>query len=244
LCTESGILKEYLSLLGCSQAVRHLVLVQAFRRFESFHPSQLVTMYITAPLYLASQSQMRKQLLLQSHIPFTVLEQTADETACDWNQPCTDVVLSIARSKMDHVSLPLGTHCYVLTADTLCMDVQGHLQGKPENEEAARAMLTLWQAGCLVVTGFCLDKKEFKQGTWQTERRIEQAVVSKIDFSVPARWVDEYLRETPTLSVAGGMKIEDFGFQFVRTIEGSYSNILGLPLFEVREALTELGFFA
>ena len=233
--------------MGCSQAVRHLVLVQAFGGSNPSTPAivqTVQTMYTTAPLYLASQSRMRKQLLEQAQIPFTVIEQSADETACDWSQPFTAVVASIARSKMEHASVPVGgTHCYVLTADTLCIDRQGKLHGKPESLEDARAMLRLWRAGCLVATGFCLDKKEYVQGTWRTEKRIEQSAVTKIDFSVPDEWFDDYLTKTPSLNVAGGMAIEEFGFQFVRNIEGSYTNIIGLPLFELREALTELGFF-
>ena len=233
--------------MGCSQAVRHLVLVQAFGGSNPSTPAIVhheTTMYTTAPLYLASQSRMRKLLLQQAQIPFTIIEQSADETACDWNQPFTAVVSSIARSKMDHASVPVGgTHCYVLTADTLCIDSQGRLHGKPESPEAAVAMLRLWRSGCLVATGFCLDKKEYVNGVWKTEKRIEQSVVTKIDFSVPDEWLDDYLNKTPSLNVAGAMAIEEFGFQFVRTIEGSYTNIIGLPLFEVRQALTELGFF-
>lgn len=204
-------------------------------------------MKYTAPLYLASQSRMRHMLLQQARIPFTVLEQSADESICDWNQEPKKVACSIARSKMEHALLPKtpsSTTCFVLTADTICVDSTGTIHGKPSTDEEAIHMLTLWRQGSVVVTGFCLDKKEWRGTSWKTLQRIEHAVTSTIEFSVPDEWLSEYLTYTPSKDCAGAMAIEEYGFQFVKSITGSYSNIIGLPLFEVREALMTLGFFA
>ena len=60
---------------------------------------------------------------------------------------------------------------------------------------------------------------------------------------MPDNWIDIYLEKTPYLDVSGGMAIEKYGNQFLKTVQGSYSTIIGLPLFEVREALEKLGFF-
>ncbi|MBA3751919.1 Maf family protein [Candidatus Dependentiae bacterium] len=199
------------------------------------------------PLYLASQSRMRKHLLSLSKIFFIELPQSADESACDWTLPAAEVVGAIARSKMDYATVPTShtTKCaYVLTADTLCVDTKGKVHGKPANEQEARAMLALWRLGCTVITGFCLDKKINHNDIWLTEERIEQSVSSTINMSIPDEWIAYYFENTPSFHVAGGMAIEEYGCQFVHSINGSYSNILGLPLFEVREALSKLNFFS
>ncbi len=201
-------------------------------------------MNYSAPLYLASQSPMRRTLLKQARIPFELLEQSADESASDWTQEPSLVARSIARSKMAHVSMPnLTSDLFVLTADTICVDSKGTIHGKPRDHGDALRMLRLWREGSTVITAFCLDKKSHINGKWQTITRIEDAVTSTIDFVVADVWLKEYLKHTPSMDCAGAMAIEEYGFQFVRSITGSYSNIIGLPLFEVRQALTTLGFF-
>ena len=104
-------------------------------------------------------------------------------------------------------------------------------------------MIRRWADGSIVHTGFCIDKKVLKKGIWTTEERIEQVVTTQIEFVIPDEWLDEYLKQTPSLDCAGAMAIEEYGFQFVRAIYGSYTNIVGLPLFEVRQALTQMNFF-
>lgn len=203
-------------------------------------------MNYTAPLYVASQSPMRRALLTQARIPFTLIEQSADESACDWSQEPKALARAIALSKMNHARVPASpssTVCFVLTADTICVDREGTSHGKPRDEKDAFHMLTLWRHGSTVITAFCLDKKAWAHGSWQTIERIEESVTSSVEFSVPDVWFQEYLAHTPAMNCAGAMQIEDYGFQFVKSITGSYTNIVGLPLFEVREALTKLGFF-
>lgn len=199
-----------------------------------------------APLYLASQSPMRKTLLEQAQIPFQIVPQSADEMACDWNQEPSNVARSIARFKMDHVELPSdipSSACFVLTADTICVDREGQVYGKPKDHADAIRMLTQWREESHVITAFCLDKKRYIDGTWLTQERAEQSVHATVIFSVPDRWLSTYLTLTPSMQCAGGMEIEGYGSLFVKSIHGSYSTILGLPLFELREALTTLGFF-
>ena len=214
-------------------------------------------MRTTAPLYLASQSRTRRLLLVQSRIPFIVINQTADESAVNWKMPVAELAMQLARSKMEHAAMPqdlLNQHtvneesesqsCFVVTADTVCIDSDGIAHGKPLNWEDAKQMLIKWRSGCTVLTAFCLDKKIYSAGQWHTKERIERTVTTRIKFDIPEEWLNDYLDNTPSLSVAGGMAIEEYGALFTQSIEGSYSNILGLPLFELREALSKLGFFS
>lgn len=198
-------------------------------------------------LYFGSKSQSRRMLLEESQIPFTVVDQDADETACDWGLPLPQLVLSIALYKMQHVILPSGKHegdiCYVLTADTMSHDKMGIIHGKPVNRADAIAKIRASAAGSFLCTAFCLDRKIWHDNQWVIEERIADVVSADFIFLVPENWIDIYLEKTPYLDVSGGMAIEKYGNQFLKTVTGSYSTIIGLPLFEVREALEKLGFF-
>ena len=198
-------------------------------------------------LYFGSKSQSRRMLLEESQIPFVVVGQDADETACDWNVPLPQLVLSIALYKMQHVILPDGTYegevCYVLTADTMSHDKNGVVHGKPLDRADAIAKIKASAAGSFLCTAFCVDKKVWQNGEWVIEERIADVVSAEFIFLVPDNWIDIYLEKTPYLEVSGGMAIEKYGNQFLKTVTGSYSTIIGLPLFEVREALEKLGFF-
>lgn len=219
-------------------------------------------MHTTAPLYLASQSRSRRLLLVQSRIPFIVINQTANEETYNAKLPFHEIVMHIARAKMEHAVIPQdhlnqsslqkatqhtyekSDECFVLTADTLCADNDGVIYGKPVDWEDAKRMLLQWRSGCTVATAFCLDKKMYSDGQWHTKERIERCVTTRISFDIPDEWIDDYLEQTPSLTVAGAMAIEEYGALFVHSIEGSYTNIVGLPLFELRQALSKLGFFS
>jgi septum formation protein len=198
-------------------------------------------------LYFGSKSQSRKMLLEESQIPFVVVDQNADETVCDWGLPLPQLVLSIALYKMQHVILPDGKHegdiCYVLTADTMSHDKMGIVHGKPVDRDDAIAKIRASAAGSFLCTAFCLDRKVWKHNAWVIEERIADVVSAEFIFLVPENWIDIYLTKTPYLDVSGGMAIEKYGNQFLKTVTGSYSTIIGLPLFEVREALEKLGLF-
>lgn len=208
-------------------------------------------------LYFGSKSQSRRMLLEESQIPFITVNQDADESLCDWGLPLPQLVLSIALYKMQHVILPDGKHegdrCFVLTADTMSHDKMGVVHGKPVDRADAVAKIKATAAGSFLCTGFCLDRKvwrpalqslgEVGKGAWVIEERIADVVSAEFMFVVPDNWLDIYLEKTPFLDVSGGIAVEKFGNQFLKMVQGSYSTIIGLPLFEVREALEKLGFF-
>lgn len=197
-------------------------------------------------LLLASQSKSRRLLLAQSAIPFVLLEQEANEKECDWSLPLPALVESIAKHKMEQVMLPVGVEgktIFVLTADTLTQDVQGNILGKPESREHAIAMLRAVRAGSREATAFCLDKKIYRGDTWHIQERTVRYVESECFFNVPDAWIDRYLDNTYALQCSGSIELEGYGAQFLQSVHGSYTTILGLPLCELREALEKLGFF-
>lgn len=199
-------------------------------------------------LYLGSKSYSRKMLLTEAQIAFEVIPQDADEMQCDWNLPLEQAVASIARHKMHHVILPKMAQekgeCFVLTADTLSIDADGTLNGKPLDVDDAIAKITRNRGKShKLATAFCIEKKRFVDGNWQTQECIEQVVCAQYQFDIPDAWIDVYLKKSLGLSASGAVAVEQFGSQFLKVVEGSYSAIIGLPLFEVREALESLAFF-
>lgn len=198
-------------------------------------------------LYLASQSLSRQQLLSEAQIPFELLSQTADEAACDWGLPLHKLVASIALYKMEHADLSGIDHdkeIFVLTADTLSQDGNGAIQGKPKDRADAIEKIKQARGGTRLCTGFCLDKKVWRDGAWQTVERIEEVVHARYKFIIPDEWIEIYLDKSPGLHCSNAIAVEQYGGQFLKEVQGSYSAIVGLPLYEVREALEKLGFFS
>jgi septum formation protein len=197
-------------------------------------------------LLLASKSPSRHTLLSDSGITFAVIGQEADEAQCDWGLPLEKLVQSIARYKMKHALLPVGTEgdvCFVLTADTLSQDLDGTINGKPVDRADAITMIKRARAGSRLATAFCLDRKIHRNGAWEMDKRIEQCVTAQYIFDIPDRWVQRYLDATIALNASNAIAIEEYGAQFLKMVDGSYSTIVGLPMYELREALEELGFF-
>lgn len=198
-------------------------------------------------LYLASGSYARRQLLTQMHLSFELLKQDADESKCDWGLALPQVVQNIAAYKMNHVLMPEASlereTCFVLTADTLCLDKEGNLQGKPYDREDAITKIKKSRGGITAGTAFCLDRKVYRHGAWSTQERIERYVEAYFEFEVPDHLIAEYITASRCLETAGAIVIEGYGFQFLKRIEGSFTTILGLPVFELRQALEHISFF-
>lgn len=198
-------------------------------------------------LYFGSKSKPRRMLLEEAQIPFTVIDQDADESQCDWGLPLPQLVMSIALHKMKHVILPDGNKegdiCFVLTADTMSHDKTGKIHGKPVDRADAITKIKAAREGSFLCTAFCLERCIWQSGEWVKQERIADVVSADFIYYVADEWIDYYLERTPFLDVSGAIAVENFGNQFLKTVNGSYSTIIGLPLFELRNALEKLGFF-
>jgi septum formation protein len=197
-------------------------------------------------LYLASQSPSRQLLLQEAKIPFVLVPQQADEYVCDWRLPLDQLVAAISLYKMEQLQLSPGKQreiIWVLTADTLSQDKNGRVQGKPKDVADAIAKLKEARDGTRLCTAFCLDKKEFRDNRWVLVERIHQVVPAEYRFVVPDSWIERYIKNTISLAVSNAIAVEQYGTQFLKEVRGSYSTIVGLPMFEVREALEKLEFF-
>jgi septum formation protein len=185
-------------------------------------------------------------LLDDAKISYVLAVMDADETACDWSQPLRKVVESIALFKMEHVILPPGKSdneiCFVLTADTLSQDAHGTISGKPKDRDDAILKLKAARDGIVTGTAFCLEKKVWRNGKWQIDRKNLGYAQAEYEFLVPNDKIDVYLGHTNTLG-SQAIAVESYGAQFLKSVRGSYTAIVGLPLYELRVALEEMNFF-
>ncbi len=199
-------------------------------------------------LYLASQSSSRKYLIEQLDIPFQVFPQSADEQACDWTLPLEQLVDSIALHKMESLDcsyLPQwDTTLWVVTADTLGQDGQGRIYGKPRDRvDAINQIKNQRNQWMRVATSYYLDRKKRMDDCWIIDQRVTKTVVSSLYFSIADHEIDAYITKAGALQCAGSITIDGFGAPFVKEVQGSYSSIIGLPLYELMQDLKSLGFY-
>lgn len=202
----------------------------------------------TPPLYLASASLSRQKILSEIGIPFIPSGHRADESTYDTIKTLEERVQALAVLKMEHAQLPVPSNTksiiYVLSADTLTCGPDGTIYGKPKSRAQARKLLLNQQKGAsCTTTSFCLDAKHAQGDSWKTVNRIQRTVSGQTVCYVPEPWIDTYLDLSGALQASGALAIEGMGSLFVKEVSGSYTAIRGLPVFELREALEEIGFF-
>ena len=130
----------------------------------------------------------------------------------------------------------------VLTADTLTLNSDNKILGKPKNRDEAIAMLSN-RNPVLVGTGFCLDKKEFDGRQWHTIEQIVDYDQAYCTVDIPPHRLDFYLSKVAYLKVSGSFSVGGFGDQFVKEVVGNYSAIIGLPMYQLRKGLEKMDFF-
>lgn len=203
---------------------------------------------ISHVLYIASNSASRKRLLSEAGIPFQVITQDADESLVNTNQALSDIVVQIAMLKMQHAQIPAGgvdgDICFVLTADTLGLTMSGRVLCKPVDRKDAVSMLIDARPGTLTATGFCLRKLQWRHDAWVVVQEVVDFDQAQSVFDVPDEFIDFYLDAIPFLTVSGAISIEGIGGQFVKSVDGSYETIVGLPMFKIRQALFKFGFYS
>jgi septum formation protein len=199
------------------------------------------------PLLLASQSAIRRQLLTDAHIPFETISHTAHEESIPLVGSAADIAQKIARLKIDSIILrpaPFHTQAFVLTADTVVADSHGILYAKPTSKADLLDIMEKLSDGALIATAFCLEKRQILQHGWETVNHITGVATATCSYSIPSEWREYYIKTCPhAFFAAGGMTIEGFGAQFVKELNGSYTAALGLPLFELRQALEAVSYF-
>ena len=184
-------------------------------------------------IILASASSRRRYLLEQAGLRFEVIPSQLDENLRPAAAP-EDHVRTLAEDKALEIA---RTHprAWVIGADTVVV-IEGRILGKPDGMDQARRMLgRLSGRKHLVHTGFalcCLAR----------ERQISAAVTTEVEFkSLSADEIEWYLQTGEPFDKAGAYAIQGIGTFLVRRINGSYTNVVGLPVCEVIEVLIRQG---
>jgi septum formation protein len=192
-----------------------------------------------ARFYLASRSPRRRELLEQAGFVYAELPAGAadvDETPRS-GEAAVDYVVRVASEKAVAGWRAIATHGLaalpVLTADTTVV-LEGAILGKPDNARHAGEMLSLLSGRVhQVFTAIALADAA------GVTTRLSTSAVEFRDLS-PAE-IESYVATGEPLDKAGAYAVQGRAAVFIRTISGSYSGIMGLPLFETAELLDTLG---
>ena len=181
-------------------------------------------------LILASASPRRKELLAGLNIPFEVrLIDGIDETYPP-ELPTDEVPLYISQKKAAAYKANISPHTIVLTADTVVV-CNEQILGKPIDEADARRMLQMLSGKThRVITGVTLlvegNSKSFSVATDVTFKLLSAAEI------------DYYIRTFKPFDKAGAYGIQEWiGYIGVTAINGSYFNVMGLPVQRIYEEL-------
>ena len=181
----------------------------------------------STPLYLASRSPRRRQLLDQIAVRYQLVDVEVDE-ATRPGEAAHDYVLRIARDKALQAHAALPADALVLAADTTVV-LDGTILAKPENAEHALRMLrSLASKTHQVLTGVALS------GTGCETRLSESSVRFRAIGDDELR---AYIATGEPMDKAGAYAIQGRAAIFIEHLQGSYSGVMGLPLFEVAELL-------
>jgi septum formation protein len=181
-------------------------------------------------VYLASQSPRRRALLDQIGVAFEVLAVEVDETPGP-AEPARDLVqrLALAKARAGLASLAPDDRTPVLGADTEVV-VDGEVLGKPRDEEDAAAMLARLSGRSHEVLSAVALVSPGREAV-----RLSATTVWFRDTDAAERAA--YCASGEPLDKAGAYAIQGLAAVFVERIDGSYSGVMGLPLYETAELL-------
>lgn len=192
-----------------------------------------------ARLVLASASPRRRELLAQLGLPFEVAPADIDESPLP-GEAALDLArrLAVGKAQAAVARLPLvADGVVVLAADTV-VAVEGEVLGKPADPaDAARMLGLLSGTRHQVMTGVAVA------ACWGTAATLDAAV--EVTHVHMAAWSDEditaYVATGEPFDKAGSYAIQEVGDRFVTEIEGSFDNVVGLPMALVRRMLADAG---
>ncbi len=191
-----------------------------------------MTISLTSPFILASASPRRQELLRSVGLKFKILPAHIDETWQNTETPAAHV-RRLSREKAAVIALR-HPRAVVLGADTIVV-IDGLILGKPKNKKEALEMLQRLSGRThTVFTGFTLSRAA---DLISRTKVVRSAVTFKTISPEEMNW---YVNSSEPYDKAGGYAVQGMGAYFIKTIRGSYTNVIGLPLCETLEELKNL----
>jgi len=185
-----------------------------------------------SPIILASKSPRRKALLEQAGIAFSVFPSGIDESTLPHSEPQT-YVRRLAEVKAVAVARRFPDS-WVIGADTVVV-MSGNVLEKPESPNQARSMMARLSGKThQVLTGYCV--------CCHSEKQIHSSLaITDVTFKCLTDAEIQWYTGTPEpYDKAGGYGIQELGVFLVKSVNGSYTNVVGLPVCEVISLLTRL----
>jgi septum formation protein len=183
-------------------------------------------------LILASGSPRRLELLSAFNFSIEVIKPDVDESFDSDFSPA-EVVKDLAFRKGSSVAMLRGTEIPLLSADTIVV-LDGNIINKPaDRDDAIRMISTLSGRTHTVFTGVSIFYKD-KIETFSVSSDVTFKKLSEIEIS-------DYCDTDEPYDKAGAYAVQGIGSFMVKSINGSYSNVIGLPVSEVIECFQKLG---
>ncbi len=184
-------------------------------------------------LILASGSPRRRELLRQLAVTFKVMPTDIDETISDGEAP-QDFVQRMALEKAQAGFELGGGSLPALGSDTIVL-LEGEIFGKPGSRADAVAMLqSLSGQTHHVYSAVALALEPGKV--------LQTLNSTAVTFAaLPAGWIGQYCQGEEPMDKAGAYAVQGGAGQYIRCIKGSYSGVMGLPLYETAVLLRHAG---
>jgi septum formation protein len=180
-------------------------------------------------IILASKSPRRKELLGGLNLPFEVIVREVDEVFPE-NIPMEEIPVYLSKLKAEPFIKELQDKVLVITADTIVW-IDGEVLGKPfDHQHAVEMLRKLSGRTHIVVTGVCLTS---------TEKQVAFSSVTDVHFKeLSEEEIDYYLDLYHPYDKAGAYGVQEWiGYIAIDRIEGSYFNVMGLPVGRLYEEL-------
>ncbi len=179
---------------------------------------------------LASKSPRRRELLQQLRVPFNVITIGGIDESFPESKPLLEVPQYISATKADAYQHKITGNELVITADTMVI-CDNKILGKPKDMEEARHMLRLLSGRThQVATGVTITTA-YKRTSFTTVTNVTFATISDED-------IDYYVENFVPLDKAGAYGIQEWiGAIAVSDIEGSFYNVMGLPVHRLYQEL-------
>ena len=188
-------------------------------------------------LVLASQSASRRRLLESAGLKPTIMVSNVDEETDFFNSmKPQDMVIALAITKAHTVREQVNYPAIIIGCDST-FEFEGQSLGKPGSASVAkeRAQRVRGKSGYLH-TGHCVIDT-------QKEREISDRITTKVTFTdMTDAEIDDYIESGEPLHVAGGFTLDGFSSPFIPSIEGDYTNVVGISMPFLRSAMTQLGY--
>lgn len=184
-------------------------------------------------IILGSQSPRRVELLRGLDLPFRQEAMPDLDESYPSDLPLETIPEYLARQKAEAYTPLMQPPTLLITADTIVL-LQGRVLGKPRDlVEAKKMLLALSGREHLVITGVCV-KTMARVESFSCQTRVHFAAISP-------REVDYYLEHYRPLDKAGAYGIQEWiGYRAIEAIEGSFYNVMGLPVHRLSALLSSL----